>query len=218
MSKLNIILLDNSNNIIEDINIIRPKTYEELLKQLKMNFKNLPKDYNLFKYDNHQKIIINNNEQYNLIDDKLFINEIENMNKSLFEINYNKLSESKRDILDDKFGCSLCLNIIKKEDPYLCYKCQKIFHIKCLENWDKKCKSKNINFTCPNCRNELPLNNWNKKYNYEDNRNDNIYLINKINEYKMDNNINNIINNKKIEEFEESFKNILNKINLSILY
>ena len=39
MSKLNIILLDKSNNIIEDINIIKPKTFEELLKQLKIKFK-----------------------------------------------------------------------------------------------------------------------------------------------------------------------------------
>jgi len=212
MSKLNIILLDELNNVIEEINIIKPKTYEELLEQLKINFKNLPQFFQIFNYDNNKKIIINNNEKYRLINDKLFINESD-INKSLFEINYKKLSESKKEILDDKFGCSLCLNIIKKEQPYLCYKCQKLFHNKCLEDWDNKCKSKNMNLTCPNCRNELPLNNWNKKYNYEDNRKDNIYLINKINEWKMNNNINNIINNKKIEELkkenEKSFQNIL---------
>ena len=201
MSKLNIILLDRSNNIIEDINIIKPKTFEELLKQSKIKFKNLPKYYQIFNYDNNKNIIINNNEKYNLINDKLFINEIDDLKKSLFEINYEKLSDAKKEILDDKYGCSLCLNIIKKEQPYLCYKCQKLFHNKCLEGWDKKCKSKKMNLTCPNCRNEMPLNNWNKKYNYEDNRKDNINLINKINECKMNNNIN-IIKDKKIKNYE----------------
>ena len=39
-----------------------------------------------------------------------------------------KLAESKQDILDEKYNCNICTIIIKKEKPYLCYKCQKIFH------------------------------------------------------------------------------------------
>ena len=84
--------------------------------------------------------------------------------------------------------------IIKNENPYLCYQCQKIFYVKCLDNWDKKCKQENKKFFCPNCRNELPKENWNKKIDFEGNRKDNANLMNRINEYKLNNNMNNNIN------------------------
>ena len=34
MSKIDIFLLDNSNNTKEEINIIKPQSYQELLKQI----------------------------------------------------------------------------------------------------------------------------------------------------------------------------------------
>ena len=113
----------------------------------------------------------------------------------------------------------------------------KIFHDKCLKDWDKKCKLQNKNLICPNCRNELPIEKWNKKLDYEENRKDNANLMNKINEYKLNNNMNDNINkikDKKINELKDNeiiiekllikyeiyinetieiFKNILNKIN-----
>ena len=66
-----------------------------------LNNKN--KLYEIFIYDNN-KIIINKEDKYKLIKDIKFIKEINNddLDKSIFSINYNKLSESKKDILDEK--------------------------------------------------------------------------------------------------------------------
>ena len=155
----------------------------------------------------------------------LFISEIDKdiYNQSLYEFNYNKLSESKQEILDDKYNCILCSIIIKNENPYLCYKCQKIFHEKCLKDWDNKCISQKKILSCPNCRNELPLDKWNKKLDFENIRKDEANIICKINEYKLNNNLNNninIIKDKKIEKYEMYIQNafkiltdILNKLN-----
>jgi hypothetical protein len=39
-----LILLDDSGNLIENTNIKKPKTYNELLSYIKNGFKKLPKD------------------------------------------------------------------------------------------------------------------------------------------------------------------------------
>jgi len=241
MSRIDIFLLDNLNNTKVEVNMIKPKTYQELLNQLRNGIKNLPKYYEIYIIGkNNEEIKINNEEKYKSIEDFLFIREINQniLDESLFARNYKRLSESQQDKLDEKFNCLLCSMIIKNENPYLCYQCQKIFHVKCLDNWDKKCKQENKKFFCPNCRNELPKENWNKKIDFEGNRKDNANLMNRINEYKLNNNMNNNINlikDKKINElkYKEAnqnelikkyeayikktiylFKVILNKINI----
>jgi len=110
--------------------------------------------------------------------------------------------------------------IIKNENPYYCYKCQKIFHEKCLKEWDNKCKKENKILSCPNCRNELLIEKWNKKLDYENNRKNEANIMNKIYENKINNNIINMIKDKKIKKYEiyinktfNIFKNILNKFN-----
>ena len=240
MSEIYVFLLDNFNNTIEEINILKPNTFKELIAQIKVSMKNIPEFYVLFILDKDNKEkIINDNENFKIVEDTLFIREAdENLfNQSLFELNYYNLSESKQDLLYEKYNCILCYDIIKNEKPYLCYKCQKIFHEKCLKKWDNDCKSRNKTLTCPNCRNELPIEKWNKKLDYEESRKDNGDLLNKINEYKLDNNMHNNINkikDKKIKELKsnrirqnealkkyeecieksiEIFKNILNQIN-----
>ena len=193
MSKIDILLLDNSNNPKEEINITKPKNYQEFLKQIKTEFKNIPEYFEIFILDkNNKDIKINNEEKYKKINDILFIREIDKniLAQSLYEINYNKLTESKQEKLDEQYNCKICSMIIKKQNPYLCYKCQKLFHEKCLKDWDKKCKLQKQNLKCPNCRNELTLENWNKKLNYEENRKENANLMNKINEYKLNYNMN----------------------------
>ena len=213
MSKIDIFLLDNSNNTKDEINIIKPDNYKELLKQISQKMKYMPKYYEIFIFDkNNKEIKIINDRTYNKIDDILFIREIDKniLEQSLFEINYNILSESRQEKLDDIYNCILCSTLIKNENPYLCYKCQKIFHEKCLKDWDKKCKSQNKVFECPNCRNKLQLEKWNKKLNYEDNRKESAYIMNKIKEYKLNNNMNkniNIIKEKKINELKENENN-----------
>ena len=118
MSKINIIIFDNLDNEKEEILINKPKTFQELLKYLN-NKKNIL--YEIFIYDNKQIIIINNEDKYKKIKDIIFIKEInkDDLEKSIFSINYDKLSESKQEILDLKYNCEICSIIIKKENPYL---------------------------------------------------------------------------------------------------
>ena len=222
MSKLNIFVLDNLDNEKEEIIINKPETYQELLKYLI----NKNKLFEIYIYDNdNNKIIINNEDNYKIVEDILFIKEIDNfdnLDKSIFSINYDKLSESRQEILDEKYNCNICSIIIKNEQPYLCYNCQKIFHEKCLKNWDNKCKLKNKYLECPYCSNKLSIENWKKKLDHDNDRIDNANLLNKLNEYELNNIMYNnkiVIKDKTIKFYEDYmnetmkiFKNILNKI------
>ena len=136
MSRIDIFLLDNLNNTKVEVNMIKPKTYQELLNQLRNGIKNLPKYYEIYIIGkNNEEIKINNEEKYKSIEEFLFIREINQniLDESLFARNYKRLSGSQQDKLDEKFNCLLCSMIIKNENPYLCYQCQKIFHVKCLD-------------------------------------------------------------------------------------
>ena len=209
MSKINIFVLDNSDNEKEEIIINKPNTYEGLLKYLC----NKNKFYEIFIYDSdNNKIMIDNEDKYKMIKDIIFIKEIDNFSESN--------SGSGRNTLDEKYSCKICSIMIKKEKPYFCYQCQKIFHEKCLKDWDNNCKLQNKNLECPNCSNILPLENWNKKLDYEDYGIDNSNILNEINEYKLTNN-KKFKKNKKIKEYEDYinktiviFKIIINKINI----
>ena len=239
MSNIIIVLLDKSNNIKEDITIIKQKFSGELLQQIIQKFKDPPENYEIFILDkNNNQIKIDNEAKYNLIKDILFIRESENLlEESTFQLNYNRLPEFKQDLLEKKFKCIMCLEIVKKEKPYLCNKCEQIFHEKCLKDWDKTCKLQNNNLTCPNCRNELPLEKWEIKLDYEENRFNEGQLMAKKNEEILKKNLENskkFIKDKKlkelindeikskelikkyedyIEQTIEIFKNLLIKIN-----
>ena len=235
-----IFLLDNLNDAIKLINIKKSNNYQELLTKVK-NIPNLPKDYEIFSLNEmNQKIIIDDNEKFKLINDILFIGPKNGsfLESSLFEINYNLLSESKQDILDQKYNCLLCTNIIKNEKPYFCYKCQKIYHERCLKDWEKARKSENLNLDCPNCRNELPIEQWEKKLDYEECRNLDANFLEMENIIKLNNFVNighNLINDNKINSLKDNnsklneliskykiyieetfkiFKDIINKIHI----
>ena len=219
MSLINIFLLDDSNNSKSELKIIKSKTYIELLNQIKQKFEIIPENYEIFILDDkNNEIKIDNEINYNKIEDILFIREINKniLEKSLFDLNYNKLSESMQDKLDEKYNCKICSIIIKNENPYLCYKCQKIFHEKCLKDWDNKCKEQNKNLFCPNCRNELSMENWNKQLDYEDNRKEYANLIDTINDLKSNTNVNqklSILKDKKIKELSALIKKYEEYIN-----
>ena len=214
--KINIFLLDKSNNLVEEIDIIKPKAYEHLNTTLKTNLKKLPEFFTLFYLSSSNKEIeIHSNEEYQLLKDTLFIREIEkiDLQKSIFDIAYDKLDESKRDIFDEKYNCYICTENIKHENPLFCYICQKIFHFKCLENWSKQKQKLNEKLKCPFCSKELPLEEWKQKLDYEENRKNDAEIINQL---KRDG----IIKNEIFEKFKEYkiktyelFKNILNKFN-----
>ena len=228
--ELYIILLDNSNNTIEEINLPKkPNNYQNLLLTIQQNLCNLPEYYKIFFQSEKNSITeIHNNKEYLLSKDILFIQEIEpKLEESLFQLNYNKLSEQFQEKIDERYDCLFCSMIIKNENPYFCYECQKIFHYNCLKQWEKKRKDANQKFNCPNCRNELPLEHWKKKINFEENRINEAKNMDKMNQCELNYKINNIIykvkdkkniqlkndiiqQNKKIGEI---FKNILNKIN-----
>ena len=228
--KLTLLLLDISNNLLKEKQVQRPKLFDELLYIIHNNFKIIRENYNIFYLsENYEEKMIYNDKQYQLSNDIIYIKEInlELFEKSAYENIYDKLSESKNDILDEKYNCYICSENIKKEKPYFCYKCQKIFHKNCLKDWDKKRKAQNDELICPNCRNELSLEEWKLKLDYEENRKNEVEKIEKINEYKLYYNlfINiNKIKDKKIKEIEKEkneiiegykiyLKNITNKLN-----
>ena len=206
--KIYIELLDNYNNSIEELFIDKPIKYQLLINSIENNMKNLPVYYNIFylSFDN-KEIYINNNEEYELFNyDILFIKprKINNIKQSIYEINYNNLSDSKKDIFDEIFSCYICSEKIKDENPLFCYKCQKIFHNKCLKNWENQRINQNEHLNCPNCRNELPFEQWKQKLDYENMRNFISNTMDNISQFELNANINNII--KKIKD------NIANKL------
>ena len=214
--RLEIILLDNLDNILEEINIKKPKDYQDLVLEIK-KIKKSSNNFKIFiKSNEDSKIIIDNNRQYLFVKNIIFIKENEKdiLDQSFFSINYNELSENYKDILDEKYNCLLCTEKIQKENPYFCYSCQKVYHLKCLQNWDKERRSNNKNFNCPFCREELPLEKWQKKINFQEIRRVDSEIMNKLNKYD------NKIDEGKLKGYEEYIKkscifikNILNKIN-----
>jgi hypothetical protein len=116
MAEIYVALVDDFNSVIEESKLRKPQNYYELLDSIKDKFKNLPGHFKIFYKSIDNKITaINNNEEYKLSNDILFIRSVEDLNKSIYSLNYNKLSESKRDILDEKYGCFICLEKIKDE-------------------------------------------------------------------------------------------------------
>ena len=219
MDNIDIFLLDNTNNIIEEINIIKPETYQQLNIELKNNFKNLPENYTLFyPSSNNNDIEIHNDEDYQLLKDILFVHQINNKNleESLFQVNYNKIVDSNKENLDDKYTCSICSERVKNEKPLFCYICQKIYHHKCLKQWDRQITLQNQDLSCPNCRNVLPLNKWREKLDFEDNIKNDENIMNELDVLKNENDKkNNLIKNYGIlnEKVLNLFKLMLTKIN-----
>jgi len=94
-------LLDELNNIKQEQTITKPKLYNELIFHLTNIFTQLSNNFYIFYYNQrNEEIKIDNDEQYKLCKDILLIRKIEpNINQSIFSMNYNKLSESKQEII-----------------------------------------------------------------------------------------------------------------------
>ena len=198
--KIDISLIDEKNNRIEEINISKPKTYQELVNIIKIKFKKLPNNFSIFCLTkNNEQKEINNNSDYMASKDILFIHKKSKINieESLFRLNYNLLNEDKKEILDEMFNCFICDEMIKNEKPYFCYICQKNFHCNCLENWNKKKQRQNEKLNCPNCRNELDIDKWKQKLDFEENRKKAAEMMNKINQIESDKNLKENLNEIK---------------------
>ena len=216
--QLRIVLFDSfSNNIIEEKVIKKPPTYSQLLTEIKNNFKYLPNSFNISYPSSDNEIEIHSNEEYEWSKDVIYIRLIGPCDKSIFEINYNKLSDSCKDLLDcQTYICLICSDIIKNEKPLFCYTCQKIFHHRCLENWDKQRKVNNKVLKCPICQEALPLEKWREKLDFEENRKNITELMKRFNSLKAEN----IKQNEIIKNYSHNLKkvlnlfiNLLNKIN-----
>ena len=129
-----------------------------------------------------------------------------NIAQSIFEKNYNQISEPKKEILNQKYNCSICLEIIKHENPYLCYNCQKIFHNACLKNWNERQKQLNKPLSCPNCRNEMPLDKWKVFRNYDETRTKDAQILNQAEK--------SFNSNEYIDKSMNLFQIALNKLNI----
>jgi uncharacterized CHY-type Zn-finger protein len=99
---------------------------------------------------------------------------------SVFAKNYDELPELKKEILNQKYSCSICLELIKYENPFLCYVCQKIFHHSCLKSWVTRQNQLGKVLSCPNCRNELPFEKWKEQRNYDENRTKDVVILNQL--------------------------------------
>ena len=203
-----IVLVDKFMNKIKEYKISRPKLFEDLKKYVE---KNISKNFLLLEYlDLNDNSEIKNQEEYDLYAEHiLYVRKIEsgeNISESMFTRNFNKLSESKKEKISLKYTCSICLELIKNEKPFFCYVCQKIFHRKCLEDWEKQLNERNDTLSCPNCRNKLPLKGWKEKLDFKENRENDAYLMSRMN----DNSLN---SNQYTEKLNESFEKILIQLN-----
>ena len=108
---LYIVLYEDSNKSNEEINIEKPKTYQDLKNIIQNKFQRLPDDYKIFFLsNNNDEIEIHNNDEYNeyvLSSDivLIFIQQAEKKSKqSMLQMVYNKLPKNYQEMLDDKYN------------------------------------------------------------------------------------------------------------------
>ena len=208
--EMDIFLIDDSNNPIEALYIEKPKNFHEFISEIKKYFDNLPTHYVIFYTgDDNRDVIIHNENDYYKIHDIVFIKKIvpSNLGKSLFTRNYEKLPEPQKEKYSLKYTCTICSDLIKNENPLFCYVCQKIFHHECLESWAKQREENYHTLNCPNCRKELPLEEWKAKLDFEEIRKNDAEIMDLL--VKSDNSEN---SNEYIKKSSEVFIIILNRI------
>ena len=210
MSKnLKIILVDDDLKEIKQFIMPKPKLLEEVKAFIE---KNISKNTIILNHFGKDKYIVKTQKEYENASyyNQIFVRKIESgsedLAQSLFTRNLNKLPESKQDIITEKYTCSICLELIKDENPLFCYVCQKIFHHKCLENWEKQQKEKNKKLSCPNCRNELPLNKWKEKLDFKETRENDANIMSQMNSGSLS-------PNEYIIKSNELFEKILRELN-----
>ena len=77
---------------------------------------------------------------------------------------------------------------------------------KCLKNWEKQQKEKHLKLSCPNCRNELPLNKWKEKLDFKEMREKDADIMSQMNSGSLS-------PNQYIIKSNELFEKILLELN-----
>ena len=205
---IDIIILDESNKIIDKTLMEKPKSYELLLIRLKNLFENLPQNFKIYYYSlDNNEIIVKNEESYKTIKDILYIKKLKSIKESIFTTNYKKIDNSIKEIINKKYNCPICSQLIKGEKPYICNNCQKMYHHKCLEGFDKECKQNNQNFHCPNCKTEIAIEKWRTEVDFEDMRYNDALFMDLINEQEFP-----LDYSEFIKKSSNIFQRVLNKI------
>ena len=205
---IDIIIFDEDNKIIDKSLIQKPKNYELLLVRLKNLFPNFPKKFKIYYYSpDNNEITVKNEEDYKTIKDILYVKKLKSIAESIFTTNYKKIDNSIKEIINKKYNCLICSQLIKREKPYICNNCKKIYHHKCLEGFDKECKQNNQNFYCPNCKNELAIEKWRTETDFEDIRYNDALFMDLINEQELP-----LDYSEFIKKSSNIFQRVLNKI------
>ena len=187
---LNILLFNQSDYLIEELRIEKPKTYNDLLDNISKLIEHLPNNYEIYFLNNHQNMLLNNKENYKLVKNIIFINEINNPD----ELVLSQSKKEEKNEIEDKYTCNICREKITEDKPLLCYQCQVIYHKKCLKKWNKACSLQQVDFSCPKCKFNLPLSDWKEKINYEEEINNEFISNKNINKNKK------IIKDNKIDK------------------
>ena len=229
-SKINIIYF-NKNQNINEFTIEKPNNYNKFIEKIKEK-QIFSFDINVIL--NKKFITINENNFSDYINKSEFIifEKEDDINQS--QIIYNFLSYSFQNILDEKTICCIC-NEKLVEKPYYCYNCNKLYcnncfdqleisneikcnkckeNKKCCKEFCSKCNEETkVKFAkCRFCFFQLDKKNWCRLINYDRNKifEENTESMNyerlmKINEFKF---------NKKLKEILDSNKILVEKIKI----
>ena len=122
-SKLDILRIYKSNNLIERLNTLKLQTYNELIDKIKAKMK-LSKYYIIYYQSEDEKFKINDDKTYKLVKDKVFIHEINDLNESFYTHKHNNIPISIQEKLDEKYDCHI-FGKINNNKPLMCYQCKK---------------------------------------------------------------------------------------------
>ena len=200
---LSIIQLDQNKQQIEEKSTKKPKSYENLTEFITQNFK--INSYVIFYFDKKNKeVYITNNEEYKKSSNLIFIIEKKALEESAYNRIYPNLTDSKKDVIDEKYLCSLCY-LKLTENPYYCYQCSKRICKKCLTELSK---IKNP-LQCPFCKYELPFEKWLTLKNFTDERKQYLEII----ENNIKSKGENFVHDKKEDEFLKQIRTLTSRVN-----
>ena len=219
---IHIFLVDEQRNKLHKIFIRKPDTFQKLVNEIKRSFQNLPESFIIYYLKANQETQIKNDDELKKCrNGTLFVREKERaqnaqndqnapkkeiaIKESIFSKKLKELSEEQKELITNKYLCLICSEIIKREKPYMCYTCQKLFHHDCLKNWAEACKSKRKILTCPNCRSQKTLKDWKEKIDFEELKENDVQYMELITNYKESE------SQKIVEKTRDIFKKILKK-------